>query len=65
MYAEVLKMLYLEEISPAEASERLNLTAENLRIRKFRALSLLRSELLRKGFSATALIYCYFLVTKC
>jgi hypothetical protein len=43
-------MLYLEEISPAEASERLKLTPENLRIRKFRALSLLRSELLKKGF---------------
>lgn len=64
IYSEVLKLLYLEEIPPAQVASQLQLTPENLRIRKFRAISMLKSELLKKGFSNTTLIFFYFLVTK-
>ena len=60
-YAEVLRLLYLEELSPAEVAERLQLTPENLRIRKFRAIGMLRADLLKKGISSTALFFFYFL----
>lgn len=64
MYAEVLTLLYLEEIPPAQVASQLRLTPENLRIRKFRAITMLKSALVKKGFSTTTLIFYYFLVTK-
>ncbi|QEC43403.1 RNA polymerase sigma factor [Pseudobacter ginsenosidimutans] len=64
MYAEVLKLLYLEEVPPAQVASQLQLTPENLRIRKFRAIGMLKSALIKKGFSTTTLIFYYFLVTK-
>ncbi len=64
MYREVLKLLYLEEIPPAQVASQLQLTNENLRIRKFRAINMLKSALVKKGFSTTTLIFYYFLVTK-
>lgn len=63
-YAEVLQLLYLEELSPAEVAERLQLSPENLRIRKFRAIGMLRAILLKKGISSLSLFFLYFFVTK-
>ena len=60
-YAEVLRLLYLEEMNPAEVAERLQLSPENLRIRKFRAIGMLRATLLKKGISNLSLFFLYFL----
>lgn len=62
-YAEVLQLLFQEELSAAEAAEKLALSPENLRIRKFRAINMLRSELLKKGLSGSLFIYFIFFVT--
>lgn len=48
-YRDLVKMLYLEELSSAEVAERLNITMDNLRQRKARALHQLKNLLLKKG----------------
>lgn len=50
-YRQVLELLYMEDLSSAEAAEQLGISLENLRQRKGRALKELKSTLLRKGLS--------------
>lgn len=59
-YREVVELLYLEELSSAEAADRLGITQENLRQRKGRAIKELKSELIRKGFSDLLLSAIFF-----
>lgn len=47
-YAEVLRLLYIDNLSNEEAAEQLKLSPANLRIRKFRALEQLRKVLTQK-----------------
>lgn len=50
-YRQVVELLYLEDLSSAEAAARLGISMENLRQRKGRAIKELKTALLRKGLS--------------
>ncbi|MRG45408.1 sigma-70 family RNA polymerase sigma factor [Chitinophaga sp. SYP-B3965] len=50
-YRQVLELLYMEDLSSAEAAAQLGISMENLRQRKGRALKELKNTLLRKGLS--------------
>lgn len=59
-YREVVELLYLEDLSSAEAADRLGISMENLRQRKGRAIKVLKNELIRKGFSELLLSLIFF-----
>ncbi|SEW37723.1 RNA polymerase sigma factor [Chitinophaga arvensicola] len=59
-YREVVELLYIEDLSSAEAAEKLGISMENLRQRKGRAIKELKNELLRKGFSELLLSVLFF-----
>jgi RNA polymerase sigma-70 factor (ECF subfamily) len=59
-YREVVELLYIEDLSSAEAAERLGISMDNLRQRKGRAIKELKSELIRKGFSELLLSVLFF-----
>ncbi|UYQ91164.1 sigma-70 family RNA polymerase sigma factor [Chitinophaga horti] len=50
-YRQVMELLYVQDLSAAEAAKQLGITMENLRQRKGRAIKELKNELLRKGLS--------------
>ncbi|MET6996069.1 RNA polymerase sigma factor [Chitinophaga defluvii] len=50
-YREVLELLYLNDLTSAEAADKLGISMENLRQRKGRAIKHLRVELVKKGIS--------------
>ncbi|MCK7556320.1 hypothetical protein MKQ70_15365 [Chitinophaga sedimenti] len=47
----MVELLYLQDLSSAEAAEQLGISMENLRQRKGRAIKELKAELIRKGLS--------------
>lgn len=59
-YREVVELLYIEDLSSAEAAARLGISMDNLRQRKGRAIKELKSELIRKGFSDLLLSVLFF-----
>lgn len=59
-YRQVVELLYMEDLSSAEAASRLGISMENLRQRKGRAIKELKSELIRKGFSELLLSLIFF-----
>lgn len=59
-YREVVELLYIEDLSSAEAAARLGISMDNLRQRKGRAIKELKSELIRKGFSELLLSVLFF-----
>lgn len=59
-YRQVVEMLYMEDLSSAEAANRLGISMENLRQRKGRAIKELKSELIRKGLSEMLLSMLFF-----
>jgi RNA polymerase sigma factor (sigma-70 family) len=50
-YRRIVELLYIEDLSSAEAADQLGISMDNLRQRKGRALKELKSALLRKGLS--------------
>lgn len=50
-YRQIVELLYIEDLSSAEAADQLGISMDNLRQRKGRALKELKSALLRKGLS--------------
>ncbi|WP_159442248.1 sigma-70 family RNA polymerase sigma factor [Chitinophaga niabensis] len=50
-YRQIVELLYIEDLSSAEAAAQLGISMDNLRQRKGRALKELKSALLRKGLS--------------
>lgn len=59
-YRQVVELLYMEDLSSAEAANRLGISMENLRQRKGRAIKELKSELIRKGLSELLLSMIFF-----
>lgn len=59
-YREVVELLYIEDLSSAEAAAQLGISMDNLRQRKGRAIKELKSELIRKGFSELLLSVLFF-----
>lgn len=50
-YREVVSLLYIRGMAPADAAAALDISMENLRQRKGRAIKMLKNELIRKGLS--------------
>lgn len=59
-HREVLQLLYLQDLPPAEAAGRLGITMDNLRQRKGRALKELKSELMKKGIDKLISLLIFF-----
>lgn len=59
-YRQVVELLYMEDLSSAEAASRLGISMGNLRQRKGRAIKELKSELIRKGLSELLLSLIFF-----
>lgn len=59
-YREVLELLYLNDLTSAEAADQLGISMENLRQRKGRAIKQLRVELVKKGISHLTIILLFF-----
>lgn len=59
-YREVVELLYLEDLSSAEAADRLGISMDNLRQRKGRAIKELKSKLIRQGISELLLSLIFF-----
>lgn len=56
-YRDVIYLLFVEELSVQEAAVKLQLTPENVRKRKERAIALLRNTVVRSNLSNLALFY--------
>ena len=59
-YREVVELLYLEDLSSAEAADRLGISMDNLRQRKGRAIKELKSKLIKQGISELLLSLIFF-----
>lgn len=59
-YRKVVELLYIEDLSSAEAADQLGISMENLRQRKGRAIKELKSELIKKGLSDMLLSIIFF-----
>ncbi len=57
---KLLKLIFIEGLDSNEIAERLNITPNNVRNQKARALKKLRTLLLRKGFSLLDIILVLF-----
>jgi RNA polymerase sigma-70 factor (ECF subfamily) len=56
-YRDVIFLLFVEELSVKETAEQLNITADNVRKRKERAIELLRNSIIGSNLSNLALFY--------
>ncbi|RAJ08631.1 RNA polymerase sigma-70 factor (ECF subfamily) [Chitinophaga skermanii] len=59
-YRQVVELLYLQDMSSADAAAQLGISMENLRQRKGRAIKELKTELLKKGLSNRFLSILFF-----